>query len=297
VEPTLLIAGPPRSGTTLVCELLNRLPDVRALDEPLQPRSLLAAADGRGGLDGNRLAQLIATFVAQQRRSLRERGEAVSKHVDGRIIGAKVSDGRGDDGLRRRMAKRGIVQLGVPARDPFVVAVKQPVAFTALIPLLASRLAMAAVVRNPLATLASWESVPMKVRDGRSGMQAEIAPGLGERLAAEPDRVERQLVLLDWLWARIAQLPSERIVRYEDVVATGGAALAALVPSAAQLRVALTDRNGRLAADPGHMAAVAERLLARDAAYWRLYDRDEVRQLVTAATAARNAPAASGHGG
>jgi len=32
--PTTLLTGLPRSGTTLVCALLNRLPDTVALSEP-----------------------------------------------------------------------------------------------------------------------------------------------------------------------------------------------------------------------------------------------------------------------
>jgi hypothetical protein len=35
---TVLITGTPRSGTTLVCHLLNQLPDTVALNEPMQPR-------------------------------------------------------------------------------------------------------------------------------------------------------------------------------------------------------------------------------------------------------------------
>jgi len=297
VDATLLIAGLPRSGTTLACELLNRLPDVRALDEPLQPRTLLAGADDRGGLDADRVAGAIEAFAQEQRRSLCARGEAVSKHVDGRIVGAKVSDARTDDGLRRRMAQRGTVQLGVPPADPFVLAIKQPVAFTALIPLLAGRMAMGAIVRNPLAMLASWESVPMKVREGRAGMPDRIAPGLKALLDAEPDRIERQLLLLDWLWARVARLPARRIVRYEDIVASGGGALGALVPSAAGLAVALQDRNAQLQADAAYVTEVGERLLARDGAYWEVYGRDAVRQLVSSATASRNRSAAAGQVG
>jgi len=283
---TLLIAGAPRSGTTLTCELLNLLPDVRALDEPLRPRALVAASgDGRGGVDADRLAGHIEAFAAEQRQSLRERGEALSKNVDGRVVGAKVSDGRGSDGLRRRLRELGPVHLGTPAADPFLLAIKQPMAFTALLPLLAPRFPTVAIVRNPLATLASWESVPMKVRDGRSGMPEAIAPGLAAQLAAEPDRLERQLILLDWLWEHIAALPPERVVRYEDIVRSGGAALAPVAASAAGLRVALVDRNASLQAPPDHVAAVGERLLARDGAYWRWYAPAVVRELARAARA------------
>lgn len=286
-DEIVLIAGPPRSGTTLTCELLNRLPDVRALDEPLRPRALVEAAlDDRGDLDPDRLLAEITRFARQQRRTLLDRGEALSKHVAGRVVGAKVSDEIGPDGLRQRLRELGPVRLGRPEREPFVLAIKQPVAFTALLAELACRISTVAIVRNPLATLCSWESVPMKVREGRVGMPEQIAPGLSARLAAEPDRLERQLVLLDWLWARIAAaLPRDRVIRYEDVVASGGTALAVVASSAASLRAPLENRNAALQAQPDHVVAMADRLLARDGDYWSMYPREDVRRL--AADAAR----------
>ena len=49
-DPCMLLTGLPRGGTTLACELLNHLPDVRALDEPMDPNRLLRDAAGEDGI-------------------------------------------------------------------------------------------------------------------------------------------------------------------------------------------------------------------------------------------------------
>src|SRR5437763_7502866 len=75
----VLIAGIPRSGTTLVCSLLNKVPDVVALHEPMDVWDFAKASDAAA------LGSMIENFCAQSRRSLREDGFAVSKHVGGEI--------------------------------------------------------------------------------------------------------------------------------------------------------------------------------------------------------------------
>ena len=131
---TVLLTGVPRGGTTLACELLNRLPDARALDEPLRAARLLQEAKRpRGGVDQEIVISAINSFAAQQRRSLLTRGMAVTKHVEGRVTGAKVSDDRDAEGRRRRLRSHGEVFLGVPSTREFTLALKHPVAFTVLV--------------------------------------------------------------------------------------------------------------------------------------------------------------------
>src|SRR5947199_3899761 len=78
-QRNVLITGIPRSGTTLVCSLLNKVPDVVALHEPMD------VWDFAGARDAASLASIIENFCAQSRRSLREDGFAISKHIGGEI--------------------------------------------------------------------------------------------------------------------------------------------------------------------------------------------------------------------
>jgi hypothetical protein len=290
VEPVItdecvLLTGLPRAGTTLACELLNRLPDVRALDEPMDPNRLLRdAARGDGALDAGLIRAGIERFALEQRRSIIDRGVALTLHVDGRVLGARVSDARGADGLRLPMGKRDEIAVEPPASPDFTLVIKHPVAFTALLPILKERFAVFAVVRNPLAVLCSWESAPFMQREGRLGLRPEIAPAIAHRLEAIEDRRERQLTLLSWFFeSYAAALAPERVIRYEDIIATGGAALEPIAPSARGLAVALESRNAAAVYDRAHMRELGQRLLERDGAYWLLYEPKDVRKLLTAA--------------
>jgi hypothetical protein len=284
-----LLTGISRGGTTLACELLNRLPDVRALDEPMDPNQLIREAtrdDGRS-LDAARILNGIERFAEEQRRSILRRGVALSLNIEGGVFGARVSDARDERGLRQPMGRRGEIPVEPPASPDFKLVIKHPVAFTALLPILRDRFEVFAVVRNPLAVLASWESVPFAQREGRLGLRREIAPEIDARLRETEDRLERQLMLLDWFFASYAStLPRERVVRYEDIVSTGGTALAPLAASAAGLRVGLDSRNTALVYDRAHMRQLGSMLLDRDGARWRAYyTRAEIGALMTAAGA------------
>ena len=282
-----LLTGISRGGTTLACQLLNRLPDVRALDEPMDPNQLVREAtrdDGRS-LDAARILTGIEQFAEEQRRSILQRGVALSLNIEGGVLGARVSDTRDERGLRVPMGRRGEIPVDPPASPDFKLVIKHPVAFTALLPILRERFEVFAVVRNPLAVLASWESVPFAQREGRLGLRPQIAPEIAARLQETEDRLERQLMLLDWFFASYAStLPRERVLRYEDIVASGGAALAPLAAGAAGLRVGLESRNTALVYDRAHMRQLGSMLLDTDGARWlTYYTPAEVGALMTAA--------------
>ncbi len=285
-DPCVLLTGLPRGGTTLACELLNRLSDVRALDEPMDPNELIRAAareDGRA-LDAQSIRGAIARFAAEQRRSILERGVALSLHVGGRVTGARVSDARGAEGLRMPMGSRGEIEVVRPDSPDFTLVIKHPVAFTALLPILVERFDVFAIVRNPLAVLASWESVPFGQREGRLGLRPEVAPEIARRLEEIDDRLARQLTLLDWFFeSYAAELPRERVIRYEDIIATGGAALEPISASAGGLELALDSRNAAGVYDREHMRAAAARLLERDGAHWLFYTPAQVSELLACA--------------
>ena len=281
-----LLTGISRGGTTLACQLLNRLPDVRALDEPMDPNQLVREAtrdDGRS-LDAARILAGIERFAEEQRRSILQRGVALSLNIEGGVLGARVSDTRDERGLRVPMGRRGEIPVDPPASPDFKLVIKHPVAFTALLPILRERFEVFAVVRNPLAVLASWESVPFAQREGRLGLRPQIAPEIAARLRETEDRLERQLMLLDWFFASYSTMPREQVVRYEDIVSTGGAALAPLAASAAGLRVGLESRNTALVYDRAHLRRLGSMLLDTDGARWlTYYTPAEVGALMTAA--------------
>lgn len=270
----IILTGLPRSGTTLACHLLNKLPDTVALAEPMEVGRFRQLPTREAILD------MIEAFAAQQRASLLTRGVAVSKHRDGRVQDNFCGPKRGPDGLRHSHALHGEVHFDKPLKPGFTLVIKHPAAFTALLENLAGRFPAYALIRNPLSVLASWNSTSMPVNDGHAPAAERHDADLKQRLSTTPNRFDRQIVLLAWYFGQYQRhLPSDHILRYEDIIASGGAALAAMAPSAASLNEPLESRNQSPVYDWEAIAPLAERLLRSEGAYWTFYTRDAIRDL------------------
>ena len=95
------------------------------------------------------------------------------------------------------------------------------------------------------------------------------------------DRTERQIRLLSWFFERYREvLPEKSILRYEEIVSSGGQALRVITPHASSLNVALENRNKNSVYDRGFMYVLGKRLLETDGAYWTFYTRESVEQLL-----------------
>lgn len=257
---TLLLTGVPRAGTTLCCSLLDRAPDTVALVEPMPVHTLpVDRSEGR-------LA--VHAFVRGARAGLLHAGEAPGQQVDGRPPDNFFDAQRDIRGLRVRKVQLGTVKVDKPLSVDFTLVIKHNAAFAAMLPALAEDFDCLALVRNPLAVLASWNTVDLPVARGRLPAAERLEPALAAALDAEPDRLSRQLLLLDWLFRRFTQvLPRARILRYEDVIDSRGLALAEA--SAIGMPAAVLDnRNASRLYDPEACTRFAARL-REDAGGWR----------------------------
>jgi hypothetical protein len=264
----------PRSGTTLSCELLNLLADTRALDEPMHvgPMILRATRPDGATLDADTIRAEIADFARDQRRSIMDRGVARSRHVAGRVSGLRVDDRRESSGVRARLSEKGEIAFAPPVSADFTLVIKHPVLFAAMLGELIDHYSVFAVVRNPVAVLGSWESVPMMVRDGQLGLPAPLAPQIAHRLDSISDLLERQLTLLEWYFEIFAStLPVDRVIRYEEIISSGGSVLAPIAPSAKKLRVSLAGRNRAPIYDHDRMRAAGRLLLERNHPSWQAF--------------------------
>ncbi len=275
VSQDILLTGIPRSGTTLTCSLLNRLPDVLALIEPMDMRRLIAA-----GSDADRM-RCIADYLAEVRDDAAERGIAPRKILEGdgtNTFSASAHEKRGSAIIGN---ETGPLERSLP--PDFTLVVKHPNAFAALLPSLAQRFKCFALVRNPLSVIASWSSLDHPLRDGHAPMAEQFDPALAARLRQETGPLERQLALLDWYFDRFRRvLPTDHVLRYEDVIATSGAALAVIAASATTLpeRPGLDLRSqnvSQLYTDRSVITRAADRLLQDGSQHcWSLYDHNSV---------------------
>ena len=271
-ERNIVLTGPGRSGTTLACHLLNKLPDALALAEPLTPGEFEhLMPDVEAVCDG------IERFFRRMRRSARTRGTVISKNEGGIVPDNTKAVVNGE---RKRVVVRGEMPVGKDLGPGFYLAVKQPGLFTALLPVLVRRFSCYAVVRNPLAKLASGSTIAGRARP-KLPAGPRYDPELASRLEAEGDPLGRNLAALDHYFGRYAEcLPPENVIRYEDVVVSGGGALGVIVPSARALDEPLLSRNLNPLYDREDMLRIGERLLASEGAYWRFYSRESVEDLL-----------------
>jgi hypothetical protein len=268
-----LITGTPRSGTTLVCSLLNKLPDIVALHEPMNVFEFV-------GRSGEEVVAMTETFCAGSRKSLLEEGFAISKHVSGKVRDNSAAVERG--GKRSRQTEHGRIEIDKPLSKEFTLAIKHPAAFTALLEPLSKRFECFAIVRNPLATLASWNSLDwLALKDGHSPIGEKLDVDLARALATKSDAIDRQIHILEWFYDRFSRFVQEgAVIKYETLIASRGRELGKIFPAADQLDEDLTIKNESEFYDRELMTDIGGRLLRRDGPIWNFYDKSEVEELM-----------------
>ena len=212
----VILTGIPRSGTTLACSLLNKLPDTVALNEPMDPARFLAATGAGGHLDH------VDRFFARTRASLSANGTATAKHAGGAIVDNNFGERRDGGGRRAERVRRGKAFFQGDLAAGFLLCVKHPGLYTALLEGLTASYRCFAMIRNPLAVLGSWNSVDISAANGRSSAAEWLRPELAQALDSIRDIGDRQVYLLSWYFERYRRLlPASAIIRYEDLVSAG----------------------------------------------------------------------------
>jgi hypothetical protein len=279
----VVLTGTGRSGTTLVCYLLNKLPNTVALSEPIAPGKFEKCMPDREAA-----CDQIELYYRRMRRRARKEGIVISKHVGGAV----PDNTKGMvEGVRRRIAEKGEIILDKELSAGFTLAIKQPGMFTALLPILAKRFPCYAVVRNPLAVMASVKSIQggkEKTR-GRSAVlryDPNFLRHTGDREANTPhDRLTTRFMRFDAYFDRYQKvLPRDHILRYEDIVSSGGRALKVIHPAALELDEPLESKNLNPLYDRKEMLRLGERLLQSEGAYWNFYSRESVEELLAQLT-------------
>lgn len=143
-----------------------------------------------------------------------------TKHVGGSIPDNWVEPPHQNAQLRRVFEERGDLQFDKALSPDFTLVVKHPAEFTALADLLVEHFPLFAIVRDPLAVLAAWQTVSMPINRGRMPMMECFAPhDLQGQLDRTEDTLARQIVLLEFQLTTYLALGRDKIIRYEDMVA------------------------------------------------------------------------------
>ena len=238
VSRTWLLSGIPRSGTSLCCRLAGELPDIVALSEPMRRQAFAGVSKPC------KACLCIENFVKRERLRIPLEGRAASVQVDGRLDDDRVAAGRLGDGLRKPPGGRGEILIDKPLSSEFTLLIEHNALFAALLPELTASIPCLALVRNPLAVLASWQTVELPVNEGRIPAGEQFDRELRHQLEREPDPLPRQIIVLNWFFDRYhSHLDPGNIVRYEDLVESGGQALFRRIGRANGPPAALMSRN------------------------------------------------------
>jgi hypothetical protein len=277
-DKNIVLTGPGRSGTTLTCFLLNKLPDTVALSEPIAPGKY---ADRMP--DYEAVADGIEEYYRNMRKMALTQGLVISKHSGGMV----PDNSKGmKDGVRQRIVDKGKISVRKELEPDFYLAIKQPGMFTALLPTLAKRFPSFAIIRNPLAIMLSTSTL-QNTNKRRKTPSAKVTydPQLGERLEENKregaDKIGQRLLRFHHAFERYQRsLPESHIIRYEDICSSRGKALKVIVPSAEGLDEPLENKNLNPLYPRDKVLRFGERLLESEGAYWDFYSREDVEEIV-----------------
>jgi hypothetical protein len=271
----IILTGVQRSGTTLACYLLNKLPDTVALHEPMDVSRFpkLHSHDA--------ICKEINHFFEEMRFLIKTYKVAVSKQINGKVPDNPFSDKYSLSGLR--LDKTSISKISVEKKlsRNFLLVIKHPAAFTAILESLVKQFLCYAIIRNPLSVLASWNSVATPFQNGHAPAAEALDLSLAQALHRIEDRIERQFHLLSWSFENyLRRLPDKFILRYEDIISSGGKALNIITPLANQLNESLENKNKNKLYNREIMRLIGEKLLNSDGAYWKFYSKESVELLL-----------------
>ena len=270
----IILAGVARSGSTLACHLLNKTKHTVALHEPIQPRLVPVSSQEES-------IQFLQNFFLEQRHSILNQGVARSSSTDGKVPDNHVGHIDSNTGKRVILLNGSEIKIDKHLDQDFTLVVKQPGMFTAMLGTLTAYFTCYATIRNPLAVLRSWNSVDMAVTNGHAPAAEDRDPQLKKNLALEPDKYERQLILLSWYFEKYYRyLTEQQIIRYEELITSGGKNLSCISSSALLLNEKLINKNNNDLYDDSIKSDLAERLLDSNGFYWKYYSKQDVRNLL-----------------
>ena len=273
---TWLLSGIPRSGTSLSCRLAGDLPDTVALSEPFNVK----AFGSRMPSDPGNACTYIGDFVERVRKQILAEHRAPSVRVAGGLYDNIVASEPADSGLRQSHGEWGHVIVGKPLSARFALVIRDNAVFAALLPRLNAYFPCLAVVRNPLSILASWQTVDLPVHQGRIPGAERIDRDLHRSLEQEPEVLRRQIIALNWLFARFhTHLPPADIIRYEDLVDSGGVALFRRLGHAEAGPVDLKNRNSNPLYDRASVDTLLKALLDAGGLWMHYYSPADCEQV------------------
>lgn len=272
----IVITGLPRSGTTLVCHLINKVDNAVALNEPIKIKNFKA-------LNEQQILENIASFFNHTGEQILQQKQAVSLLVDDAVPDNHMASSRESNGLRQLSegAQKGLFDITKSLNNHFKLCIKHNAIFSQLLDQLNVLYPCYAIIRNPLSLLASWSTVKLPINRGHIPAAEKINPELSAQLNQTHDVVDRQITIMSWFFERFSSLSNANIIRYEDVVSSGGNILKKMIPGAETLNEKLRNKNLNDLYDHNLMLKLGEKLLVSEGSMWNFYNKEDIEKLMS----------------
>ncbi len=270
----IMLLGLQRSGTTLACHLLNKLPKVVALDEPLVP---IEFKDDSTEI----MMERIRLFCEKQRHSLIKNGMAVSKTSGGEVPDNHMSKYDKETGKRVDVIDGCLLQIEKQLPSDFTLVIKHCAFFVGILDKLVNVFPCYAVIRNPLSTLLSWNTLQFEVSNGYAPAAERFDIKLRQMLDCEKNKLERQIILLNWYYDKIFNyIPSENIIYYEELISSSGKELTRILPEAAELSETLSSKNNNQLYSNELKPILLQKLLKfNNGGYLHFYNKSSIKEV------------------
>ena len=259
----VILTGVPRSGTTLSCLLLSNVPNSIALNEAANFGHVQSAED---------VMTVVEKFFKDTRKSLVQKSQAIARATEEGLSDNNFSSQKS----REKIVTKRMVQFDRKFSNDCTIILKHNAIFTMMAKPLLAKYEYYAIIRNPASILGSWNSVDVPVSRGRVRRSRQLNPSFHAGLNDLDNKGDKQLFILDWYFKTYGQLPIQNVIKYEDIISTGGAALNCILKDTGKYATTLKSRNTSRLYNKSTNKELFQKLLDSDNSCWNFYSKEEV---------------------
>lgn len=261
VNNNFIITGPPRSGTTLTCNILNDQNNTVALHEPMSMLMFKNKAIGLHNID---------LFFESMRYSIIHHKIALSKISESNIPDNPYANVFTNN-KRESIVKKRFFYITKPISETFNLFIKHNVHFTFLLKEITCKYKTIVIIRNPLSTINSWNTINAPVAEGNAKVLKYINPDLYRKINSINNLFERQARLLDEMFTIYNSIPDLNIIKYEDIIESNGAIFTKILNIDIQSNRILSSKNDNVLYDKSNNNQIIEALNRTSCAWQTFY--------------------------
>lgn len=269
----IILTGIPRSGTTLSCRLLNKVQNVLALVEPIDMKGFMACVDENARLE------FLSDYFHAIRTAIQNGDPLDVINLDDLSTNTFEENVAGKRNTLIKGRAKQHIQKNLT--EDFLLIIKHPNAFTALIHELKKKWDCYAIVRNPMDVINSWISLNHPLSQGHAPMAEFYDAQLSKKLALANTLEERQVLLVNWYFEKyLEKMNPVNIIPYESIVNTKGNSLTTPITGFDLNDLSLVSKNADANRASDKMKIIAETLLKSDGAWRTLYADSEIEKFI-----------------